>query len=146
MRLDPGFSQQYLHFLGLAHLVAGHYETAAVYFKERILLVPSTDFSRAFLASALGHLGNLDEARQIWRDLKQVNPKYSFDNHTGRLPFEHAADVQRICGRARQSGFAGLTAARALVAARLDVAFHDAAVFHVRGHIDAARRRRCRSG
>jgi len=96
MRLDPGFSQQYLHFLGLAHLIAGHYETAAAYFKERILIVQNTDFSRAFLASALGHLGNFDQARQIWRDLMQVNPNYSFEAHIGRLPFEQASDAQRI--------------------------------------------------
>ena len=47
MRLDPGFSQQYLHFLGLAHLLIGYYETAAAMFKERIRLVPETDTSRS---------------------------------------------------------------------------------------------------
>ena len=36
MRLDPTFSQQYLHFLGVAHLVLGHYETAAAHFAARI--------------------------------------------------------------------------------------------------------------
>ena len=36
MRLDPEFSQQYLHFLGLAYLLAGKYETAAAEFRERI--------------------------------------------------------------------------------------------------------------
>jgi adenylate cyclase len=96
LRLDPVFSPQYLHFLGLAHLIAGHYETAVVYLKERVLLVQNTDFSRAFLASALGHLGNVDEARQVWQDLKRVNPKYSYKDHIERLPFEHAADAQRI--------------------------------------------------
>jgi hypothetical protein len=57
MRLDPVFSQQYLHFLGLAYLVVGKYETAAALFTERVLLVPQTDFMRAFLAAAFGHLG-----------------------------------------------------------------------------------------
>ena len=66
MRLDPALTHQYLHFLGSAYLVAGKYETAAVVFKQRVLLVPDTDLTRAFLASALGHLGQIDEARQIW--------------------------------------------------------------------------------
>jgi adenylate cyclase len=104
MRLDPAYSQQHLHFLGLAHLAAGHYETAAAYFRERILLAPNTDFSRAFLASALGHLGNFDEARQVWQDLKRVNPKYSFHDHIERLPFRNPADAQHIVDGLTKAG------------------------------------------
>ena len=76
MRLDPAFRHQYLHFLGMAYLLAGKYETAAALLKQRIILVPETDFSRAVLASALGHLGEVDEARRIWartqRDQSEV--------------------------------------------------------------------------
>ena len=96
MRLDPAFAQQYLHFVGLAYLTAGKYEAAAAQFKERIALSPQTDLSRAFLASTLGHLGQIDEARRVWRELKEINPKYSFDDHIGRLPFQKAEDVARI--------------------------------------------------
>jgi adenylate cyclase len=96
IRLDPASNQQFFHFLGTAHLVAGQYEAAAAFFRERIRLAPGTDLSRAFLASALGHLGQLDEARQVWRELKEVNPKYTFDEHVGRLPFKNRADVDRI--------------------------------------------------
>jgi adenylate cyclase len=46
IRLDPAFRAQNLHFLGIAHLLAGKYETAAALLRERILLVPGTDFSR----------------------------------------------------------------------------------------------------
>ena len=38
MRLDPAANNQYLHFLGMANLLAGKYETAAALFKQRILL------------------------------------------------------------------------------------------------------------
>jgi adenylate cyclase len=96
MRLDPASAQHYLHFLGTAYLIAGTYEAAAALFGERIRLVPGTDISRAFLASALGHAGRMDEARQVWRELKEINPKYSFDEHVGRLPFKNKADVDRI--------------------------------------------------
>lgn len=96
MRLDPAFSQQYLHFLGLAYLFAGKYATAVAYFRERIVLVPETDFSRSFLAAALGHLGEVDDARRVWHELKAINPKYSFDEHVGRLPFRNQADVDKI--------------------------------------------------
>ena len=68
MRLDPAFTQQYVHFLGSAYLVAGKYEAAAASFRERIRLVPDTDLSRALLACALGHLGDIDEAQRIWSE------------------------------------------------------------------------------
>ena len=96
IRLDPAMSPQYLHFLGVAYLCAEKYETAAVVFKQRILQVPETDLTRAFLVSALGHLGQIDEARQIWRELLQINPKYTFADHLSRLPFRNHSDVARI--------------------------------------------------
>jgi adenylate cyclase len=96
MRLDPAFSQQYLQFLGLAHLLMGNYETAATAFKERILLAPQTDSGRSALASALGHLGEFDEARRVWAELRQINPRYSLDERLGLSPFKNQADVDRI--------------------------------------------------
>ncbi len=87
-RLDPAFRPGHLHFLGMAYLLAGKYETAAALLRERILLVPGTDFSRVLLASALGHLGEVDEARRIWQELKEINPKYSFSEHFARQPFK----------------------------------------------------------
>jgi len=96
MRLDPALSSQFLHFLGMAYLLAGKYETAATSLRQRIVLVPRTDFSRALLASALGHLGEFDEARQVWRELKAINPNYAFAEHVGRQPFKREEDVERI--------------------------------------------------
>ena len=96
IRLDPAYSHQYIHFLGSAYLVAGKYEEAAASFRERIRLSPETDLSRALLASALGHLGEIEEARRIWGELKQLNPRYSFAGHLARLPFSNPADADRI--------------------------------------------------
>ena len=95
-RLDPAFRSTHLHFLGMAYLLAGKYETAAALLRERILLMPGTDFSRVLLASSLGHLGDGDGARRIWKELKEINPKYSFSEHYARQPFQRQEDVQRI--------------------------------------------------
>jgi adenylate cyclase len=103
MRLDPAWSQQYLHFLGTAYLLAGKYETAAALLRQRVLLVPGTDFTRAVLASALGHLGELDEARRIWRELMEINPKYSFREHFSRQPFR-PEDIDRIAAGLAKAG------------------------------------------
>ena len=75
MRLDPVVQQQFIHFLGTAYFVAGDYDTAAALFRDRISINPTTDLSRAFLASALGHLNDQDEAQQTWNELKEINPR-----------------------------------------------------------------------
>ena len=103
MRLDPA-QQQYRHFLGTAYLVAGNYETAAAILKERVAITPTTDLSRALLASALGHLGRVEEARQIWHELKEINPRYSYSDHFGRLPFRNPADADKFTEGLRKAG------------------------------------------
>ncbi len=96
IRLDPGSGQQYLHFLGLAHLLLGNFETAAATFRERILQFPQTDLSRSFLAATLGHLGEIDEARRIWSELQDINPDYTIDRHLGNLNFQREEDTALI--------------------------------------------------
>jgi len=73
-------------------------------FKKRIAANPHTDLSRAFLASTLGHLGRAEEARRIWQELKEVNPRYSLEDHMGRLPFKDPADAQRMAEGVRKAG------------------------------------------
>jgi adenylate cyclase len=103
MRLDPAWSQQYLHFLGTAYLLAGKYETASVLLRQRVRLVPGTDFTRAVLASALGHLGEVDEARRVWRELMEINQKYSFRAHFGRQPFRQE-DIEHVAEGLAKAG------------------------------------------
>jgi len=96
MRLDPANMQQPLHLLGVANLLAGKYETAAALLRQRILMVPNTDFSRAVLASALGHLGEFEEAHRLWQELMLINQNYTFGSHYARQPFASKDDVHRI--------------------------------------------------
>jgi adenylate cyclase len=104
MRLDPTIPSQYLHFLGTAYFAAGDYATAAKMFKDRITVNPNTDLSRAFLASTLGHLGRAEEARRVWQELKEINPRYSLADHLDRLPFKDPADTERIAEGVRKAG------------------------------------------
>lgn len=106
MLLNPASTQQYLHLLGVANLLAGKYETAAALLRQRILMVPGTDFSRAILVSALGHLGEIEEARRVWRELKQINPEYSFSSHFARQPLGKDG-VRRIAEGVAKAGLSG---------------------------------------
>ena len=104
IRLDPAGSSQYMHFLGFAHLMLGNYETAAAHFRERVRLTPQTDLSRALLASALGHLGRVEEARKIWRELMNINPAYSFTAHMNRQPFVNSTESDKIAAGLAKAG------------------------------------------
>ena len=55
-------------------------------------------------ASALGHLGEIDEARRVWAELKEINPKYKFSDHFGRQPFRKAEDLDRIAQGLKRAG------------------------------------------
>ena len=96
MRLDPLFTHVYLHHLGVAHMVAGKYGTAAALLRERILLVPGTDISRACLAAVLGIMDDVQGARQVWSELMAINPDYSLAEGIGRMPFKNPGDLGRI--------------------------------------------------
>jgi adenylate cyclase len=104
MRLDPAENSQFIHFLGMAYLLAGKFETAAALLRQRIILMPKTDFSRALLTSALGHLAEIEEARRVWAELMEVNPNYSFAAHAGRQPFKSKEDVERITQGLEKAG------------------------------------------
>jgi adenylate cyclase len=104
MCLDPATNSQYLHFLGMGNLLSGKYETAVALFKQRIALVPGTDFTRSALASALGHLGEFEEARRVWRELEAINPKYSFNDHLSRLPFKREEDSRLLADGLKKAG------------------------------------------
>ncbi|MEM0946260.1 MAG: adenylate/guanylate cyclase domain-containing protein [Pseudomonadota bacterium] len=110
MRLDPAFQQQAVHFLGTAHFVAGNYAKAASVFKDRIVVNPNTDLSRGFLASALGHMGRVAEAKAVWRKLKEINPAYIPEEHIGRLPFQDATGPNRFMDGLRKAGLIDETA------------------------------------
>ena len=96
MRLDPHFSQQHLHYLGMAYLLQGDDEAAEQVFAERVLLAKDTDIGRAMLASALGHLGRCEEAQKTWRELIEINPSFDIGRRLALLPFKDANASARI--------------------------------------------------
>ena len=76
--------------------MTGRYEKAAEIFRKRIEREPTTDSSRALLAAALGHMGKIDEAREAWRDMLAINPKYSLEHRANILPYTNPAQFDRI--------------------------------------------------
>ena len=104
IRTEPMVHHYPLHYLGIAHFAAGKYATAAALFRERIVLVPSTDMSRGFLAAALCQLGRYEEARAVWDELMAINPRWSLDERLRHGLAIATDDVARLLDGLRRAG------------------------------------------
>ena len=104
MRLDPHYRDIYLHYQALAHFHLQEYEQAADTLRRRLMRRPDSDISRALLASTYGHLGRLDESRQEWARLLEVNPDYSLEDRRKMLSYKNPADFEQILEGLHKSG------------------------------------------
>jgi adenylate cyclase len=96
VRLNPRFPDMWMHFMAHAHFMRGDYQRAERLLRERIASSPNTDISRVLLASALGHLGDRDEARRVWDEVFVVNPSYSLEHRARILPYKDPSDWERV--------------------------------------------------
>ncbi len=104
IRLDPAWSHQHLQFLGMAHFLQGNYETAALVFRERLLLAKDTDIGRGWLAATLCHLGETEEARKVWADLLTTNFKSSIKLRLERFLYARPAEPENVMAGLAKAG------------------------------------------
>ncbi len=104
IRLNPSYGHQYLQFLAMAHFLQGNYETAIVMLRERLLSVRNTDVGRAWLAAALGHVGELDEARRVWADLLSINADFCITTRLERLKFADKSHSDSVIAGLAKAG------------------------------------------
>ena len=104
MRLDPHYRDIYLHMVALAHFQLRDYEEAADTLRRRLVRKPESDISRVLLASSYGHLGRLDESREEWARLLEVNPDYSIEHRRNVLPYKNPEHFEQIVDGLRASG------------------------------------------
>ena len=107
IRLDPSFRHQFMQFLAMAHFLKGSFETAALFLKERVFLVKDTDIGRAWLASALGHLGEVEEARQVWQEMLEINPAFDIRTRLARLTLSDPAHERMVLQGLELAGLSG---------------------------------------
>lgn len=74
--------------------------------KQRLIRNPRSDMSRAYLASLYGSTGRLDEARRLWDELLEINPKFSIEHLRRVLPFKDPAWFESFAGGLRRAGLA----------------------------------------
>lgn len=105
LRLDPQFSL-WRHAQGRAQFALGQYAEAEVSFKRRLIHMPGSDVTRAYLASIYGHTGRHDEAGRIWRELMALHPGYGIELTLRVLPYSDPAPLDRFVAGLRKAGLA----------------------------------------
>ena len=105
LRLDPEFNV-WLHAMGRAEFALGRYAEAEEMFKRRLIHMPTSDVTRAYLASLYGHTDRQDEARRVWGELMAINPEYTVEHTLRVLPFTNPKPLEHFVEGLRKSGLA----------------------------------------
>jgi adenylate cyclase len=105
LRLDPEMNL-WLHGRGRILFVLGRYEEAEDCFRRRLIHLPGSDVSRAYLASLYGHTGRHDEARRMWSELMELHPEYRIERTLRVLPYKDPGPLERFVEGLRKAGLA----------------------------------------
>jgi adenylate cyclase len=105
LRLDPQFNV-WIHAIGRTQFALGRYDEAEATFKRRLIHMPTSDITRAYLASLYGHTDRHDEARRVWDELMAINPQYKIEHTLRVLPYRDAAPLEQFVEGLRKSGLA----------------------------------------
>ncbi len=103
LRLDPGFNL-WMHAQGRVLFSVGRYAEAEAMFKRRLIHMPASDVSRAYLASLYGHTNRPEQARQVWSELVAINPEYTIDLTLRVLPYRNSAPLEHFVDGLRKAG------------------------------------------
>ena len=105
LRLDPQFNV-WMHSIGRTEFALGRFDQAEATFKRRLIHMPTSDVTRAYLASLYGHTDRLDEARRVWDELMVINPRYSIEHTMRVLPYKDPVPLERLVDGLRKAGLA----------------------------------------
>ncbi|MFY9317811.1 MAG: adenylate/guanylate cyclase domain-containing protein [Burkholderiales bacterium] len=106
LRLDPEM-HLWIHACGRVLFILKRYEEAEATFKRRLIHMPRSDVTRAYLASLYGHTGRIEEARRFWRELMEINPDYTIEHTLRILPYSDPAPLEQFVEGLRKAGLVG---------------------------------------
>ncbi len=106
MRLDPqyGNNAALLSDLSLSYLLLEQFEDSATYGRKAVSLRP--DYARAFhrLASTLGHLGELEEAKAALDSTQRIQPDFCLDYVRSTYPFREKGHLDTLISGLKKAG------------------------------------------
>jgi adenylate cyclase len=106
MRLDPQFDM-WLQARGRAQFTLERFDEAEATFKRRLIRMPRSDVTRAYLASLYGHTGRTEQALRMWRELMEIHPMYSLEHLRSVMPYKDPTKFERLIDGLRQAGLIG---------------------------------------
>ena len=104
MRLCPLYRAGFLDRLGMAHRLTGDLEGAVRAYRESVIREPEFLGSRVNLASTLGELGRVKEARTEAGEVLRLEPNFSIKAYVDELSYRDPSDVERIAEGLRIAG------------------------------------------
>ena len=107
IRLSPNdpWRPAFFSYGSMAHLLLGHFETAAEWARNAISLPHCQHWAYAHLAAALGQLGRLDEASDALAGLTRMKPEFSCGYARKHLFYvEIDEQVERYIDALREAG------------------------------------------
>jgi len=104
MRLCPLYPGWYLYVLGTACRLLGRNEDAVKVLEEAIRRNPDALGLHVNLASVLGELARLEEARIPVAAILNINPEFSIAKYSAELSYRDPADLKRFVDGLRAAG------------------------------------------
>jgi TolB-like protein len=112
-RLDPHSQDYYSYLHGMAQFGLNRFEAAAASFERAIELNP--DYWEAdpsigwctaceMLASTYGHLGRMNDAKEMIRKVRKYWPQYSINSAVYWWPYKQLTDRERLSDGLRKAG------------------------------------------
>jgi TolB-like protein len=112
-RLDPHSQDYYSYLHGMAQFGLNRFEAAAASFERAIELNP--DFWKAdpsigwcrvceMLASIYGHLGRMNDAKEMIRNVREYWPGFSVNSASYWWPYKQLSDRERFSNGLRKAG------------------------------------------
>ena len=105
-RLSPHDPMLYafMSVRGMALLLMGQYDEA-VKWNEMAVRQPNAHFhNHAILASSLGHVGRIDEAKRAMDETRRLRPDYSSALVQRTIPFQRHEDLEHFLEGLRKAG------------------------------------------
>jgi adenylate cyclase len=104
IRLNPLGESTYLLHLGHAYLTTGRFEKAVSEYKKALQRAPDNLFAHLCLTGIYFGMGIEQEARAEAAEVLRINPKFSVDAYTKRLPFRDRSAINKFSDALRKAG------------------------------------------
>ena len=104
MRINPHHPYNYHFHLGQAYFVLHRYREAIEAFNRGLSNYPASERMRVWLAAALAHAGEVEEAKWEGEQIMAANPDFSIERMAQSFPFKDPADMKHFIAGLRLAG------------------------------------------